>query len=46
MTSTLDRPVKVTAFQGVSLRRKVTNNVATVLVTLSVWNFSHTLAVI
>jgi phosphate transport system permease protein len=36
MTSMLDRPVKVTTFQGVSLRRKVTNNVATVLVTLSV----------
>ncbi len=36
MTSTLDRPVKATTFQGVSLRRKVTNNVATVLVTLSV----------
>src|SRR3954452_19502018 len=35
MTSTLDRPVKVTTFQGVSLRRKVANNVATVLVTLS-----------
>ena len=36
MTSTLDRPVKAPTFQGVSLRRKVTNNVATVLVTLSV----------
>lgn len=36
MTSTLDRPVKATTFQGVSLRRKVTNGVATVLVTLSV----------
>ena len=36
MTSTLDRPVKATTFQGVSLRRKLTNNVATVLVTLSV----------
>ncbi|KKW62189.1 phosphate ABC transporter permease PstA [Mycolicibacterium elephantis] len=36
MTTTLDRPVKVTTFQGVSLRRKITNNVATVLVTLSV----------
>ena len=35
MTSTLDRPVKVTTFQGVSMRRKVTNNLATVLVTLS-----------
>ncbi|MFV9632149.1 phosphate ABC transporter permease PstA [Mycobacterium neumannii] len=36
MTSTLDRPVKATTFQGVSLRRKMTNNVATILVTLSV----------
>ncbi|MGV0812335.1 phosphate ABC transporter permease PstA [Mycolicibacterium boenickei] len=36
MTSTLERPVKVAAFQGVSLRRKVTNNVATVLVSASV----------
>ncbi|MCW2625349.1 phosphate ABC transporter permease PstA [Mycobacterium sp.] len=36
MTSTLDRPVKVTTFQSVSVRRKLTNNVATVLVTLSV----------
>ena len=36
MTSTLDRPVKAPIFQGVSLRRKLTNNVATVLVTLSV----------
>ncbi len=36
MTSTLDRPVKAPAFQGVSMRRKVTNNAATVLVTLSV----------
>ena len=36
MTSTLDRPVKAPTFQGVSLRRKVTNNVATVLVTASV----------
>ena len=36
MTSTLDQPVKAPTFQGVSLRRKVTNNVATVLVTLSV----------
>jgi phosphate transport system permease protein len=35
MTSTLDRPVKATTFQGVSLRRKLTNNFATVLVTLS-----------
>jgi phosphate transport system permease protein len=36
MTSTLDRPVKAPAFQGVSMRRKVANNAATVLVTLSV----------
>ncbi|BBY81872.1 phosphate ABC transporter permease PstA [Mycolicibacterium pulveris] len=36
MTTTLDRPVKATTFQGVSLRRKITNNIATVLVTLSV----------
>jgi phosphate transport system permease protein len=36
MTSTLDRPVKGTTFQGVSARRKLTNNFATVLVTLSV----------
>jgi len=36
MTSTLDRPVKVTTFQGVSARRKLTNNVATVLVSFSV----------
>ena len=36
MTSTLDRPVKVATFQGVSIRRKVTNNLATVLVTFSV----------
>jgi phosphate transport system permease protein len=36
MTSTLDRPVKAPAFQGVSMRRKMTNNAATVLVTLSV----------
>lgn len=35
-TSALDRPVKVSTFQGVSTRRKVTNNAATVLVTLSV----------
>ncbi len=33
MTSTLEQPVKAPAFQGVSARRKVTNNVATVLVT-------------
>ncbi|VEG57827.1 phosphate ABC transporter [Mycolicibacterium aurum] len=37
MTSaTLDPPVKVPTFQGVSARRKFTNNVATVLVTASV----------
>ncbi|MGA5545520.1 phosphate ABC transporter permease PstA [Mycobacterium sp. NPDC051198] len=35
MTSTLERPVKAPVFQGVSLRRKLTNHVATVLVTLS-----------
>ena len=36
MTSTLDRPVKKPTFQGVSLRRKLANNTATVLVSLSV----------
>jgi phosphate transport system permease protein len=36
MNTTLDRPVKVPTFQGVSLRRKITNNLATVLVTASV----------
>src|SRR6476659_4471232 len=36
MTATLDQPVKAPTFQGVSLRRKITNNVATVLVTGSV----------
>ena len=36
MTSTLDRPVKALTFQGVSVRRKLTNNLATVLVSLSV----------
>lgn len=36
MTSTLDKPVKAPAFQSVSLRRKLANNTATVLVTLSV----------
>jgi phosphate transport system permease protein len=36
MTSTLDRPVKALTFQGVSARRKFTNNAATVLVSLSV----------
>ena len=35
MTSTLERPVKAPAFQGVSLRRKLTNHLATVLVTMS-----------
>ncbi|WP_422744696.1 phosphate ABC transporter permease PstA [Mycobacterium sp. WMMD1722] len=35
-TSALDQPVKVPTFQGVSARRKFTNNLATVLVTLSV----------
>lgn len=36
MTATLDRPVKAPTFQRLSLRRKVADNVATVLVTLSV----------
>ena len=36
MTSTLDQPVKAPTFQGVSARRKLTNNAATVLVSLSV----------
>jgi len=36
MTSTLDRPVKAPTFQGVSVRRKITNNLATVMVSLSV----------
>jgi phosphate transport system permease protein len=36
MTSTLDRPVKAPTFQGVSVRRKITNNLATVLVSASV----------
>lgn len=36
MTSTLDQPVKAPTFQGVSARRKFTNNAATVLVSLSV----------
>ncbi|MCV7230621.1 phosphate ABC transporter permease PstA [Mycolicibacterium komossense] len=36
MTSTLDKPVKALTFQGVSTRRKMTNNLATVLVSLSV----------
>jgi phosphate transport system permease protein len=34
-SSTLDRPVKAPTFQGVSLRRKVANNTATVLVSVS-----------
>ncbi len=36
MTATLDQPVKAPAFQKLSLRRKIADNVATVLVTLSV----------
>ena len=36
MTATLDQPVKAPTFQRLSLRRKVVDNVATVLVTLSV----------
>ncbi|UXA17390.1 phosphate ABC transporter permease PstA [Mycobacterium sp. SMC-4] len=36
MTATLDQPVKPPTFQGVSARRKFTNNLATVLVSLSV----------
>lgn len=36
MTSILDRPLKARTFAGVSLRRRVVNNVAAVLVTLSV----------
>ncbi|GAA2540159.1 phosphate ABC transporter permease PstA [Mycolicibacterium diernhoferi] len=32
----LDQPVKAATFQGVSLRRKITDNIATVLVTASV----------
>ncbi len=36
MTATLDQPVKAPTFQGVSVRRKLTNNVATVLVSASV----------
>ncbi|HYB38380.1 MAG TPA: phosphate ABC transporter permease PstA [Mycobacterium sp.] len=35
MTAMLDRPVKARTFAGVSLRRRVANNLATVLVTLS-----------
>jgi phosphate transport system permease protein len=36
MTSILDRPLKARTFTGVSLRRRLVNTVATVLVTLSV----------
>jgi phosphate transport system permease protein len=36
MTTALDKPVKTPTFQGVGLRRKITNNTATALVTLSV----------
>jgi phosphate transport system permease protein len=36
MTATLDRPVKAPTFQSLSLRRRMADNVATVLVTLSV----------
>ena len=36
MTATLDQPVKAPTFQKLSLRRKIVDNVATVLVTLSV----------
>ena len=36
MTATLDRPVKAPTFQRLSVRRRVADNVATVLVTLSV----------
>ena len=36
MTATLDQPVKSPTFQSVSARRKLTNNLATVLVSLSV----------
>ncbi|MDT5264248.1 MAG: phosphate transport system permease protein, partial [Mycobacterium sp.] len=35
-TRTLDQPVKVATFQGVSARRKLTNNAATVLVSATV----------
>jgi phosphate transport system permease protein len=35
MTATLDQPVKAPVFQGVSLRRKLTNHLATVLVSAS-----------
>jgi phosphate transport system permease protein len=36
MTSTLDRPVKMRTLGGTSLRRRVANTVATLLVTLSI----------
>ncbi len=36
MTATLDQPVKAPTFQRLSLRRKISNNIATVLVSLSV----------
>ncbi len=36
MTATLDQPIKAPTFQGVSGRRKFTDNLATVLVTASV----------
>ena len=36
MTATLDQPVKAPTFQGVSARRKLTNSIATVLVSASV----------
>ncbi|WP_137723332.1 phosphate ABC transporter permease PstA [Prescottella subtropica] len=36
MTSVLDKPIKAPAFQGVGLRRRITDHAATVLVTLSV----------
>ena len=36
MTTALDRPVKAPTFDGLSLRRKITDKAATVLVTLSV----------
>ncbi|WP_305093975.1 phosphate ABC transporter permease PstA [Prescottella sp. R16] len=36
MTSVLDKPIKAPAFQGVGLRRRITDHTATVLVTLSV----------
>ncbi|GAB2664929.1 phosphate ABC transporter permease PstA [Prescottella soli] len=36
MTSVLDKPIKAPAFQGVGLRRRITDVTATVLVTLAV----------